>query len=130
MAHSRLVNAFSRISKNYVFRFQIFCHIDLVLLYFCFRCGGGGGHAFSRISKNYVFRFQIFCHITMYSFKSEIQRQQCSNDAKFCAGQSLRCPTDGSKTLFRRGGCLDCPESSLRAHVILFVLSCSGSNVK
>ena len=43
MAHSRFVNTFSRISKNYVFRFQIFCHIDLVLPYFCFRFVGGGG---------------------------------------------------------------------------------------
>ena len=41
-AYSRFVNAFSRISKNYDFRFQIFCFIDVVLPYFCFRCGGGG----------------------------------------------------------------------------------------
>ena len=43
MAHSRFVNAFSRNSKNYGFRFQIFCHIDLVLP--CFAGGGGGGCA-------------------------------------------------------------------------------------
>ena len=41
MAHSRFVNTFSRISKYYVFRIQIFCHIDLVS--FCFRCGMGCG---------------------------------------------------------------------------------------
>ena len=34
------VNAFSRISKNYVFRFQIFCHTDLV---FSLWAGGGRG---------------------------------------------------------------------------------------
>ena len=30
MAHSRFVNAFSRITKNYVFRIKILCHTDLV----------------------------------------------------------------------------------------------------
>ena len=43
--------SFSRISKNYVFRFQIICHIDLVLLYFCFHCGGGGGGASGTLSN-------------------------------------------------------------------------------
>ena len=42
MTHSRFVKAFSRISKKCVFRFHIFCHIDLVLLYFCFRWVGAG----------------------------------------------------------------------------------------
>ena len=42
MVHSRFVNAFSLISKTYVLRFQIFCHIDLGLPSFCFRCGRGG----------------------------------------------------------------------------------------
>ena len=52
MAHSRFVNVFSRISKNCVFRFQIFCHIDLVLLYFCFRWREGrGGGAFGTLSS-------------------------------------------------------------------------------
>ena len=53
MAHSHFVNAFSRISKNCVFRFQIFCHIDLVLLYFCFRWGGGVGGGASGTLSNY-----------------------------------------------------------------------------
>ena len=66
MAHSRFVNAFSRISKNYVFRFQIFCHIDLVLLLFCFRCGGGGEGGGVHL---------ILYPVTMYSFKSESQKQ-------------------------------------------------------
>ena len=34
------------------------------------------------------------------------------------------------KTLIRLGGCPGCPEFSLRAFVVLFVLSCLGSNVK
>ena len=66
-AYSRFVNAFSWISKNYDFRFQIFCHIDVVLPYFCFRCGGGGA---SGTLSNY----NIFIQ------KSEIQSQQCSYD--------------------------------------------------
>ena len=61
--------SFSQISKNYDFRFQIFCHIDVVLPYFCFRCGGGGGGASGTLS-NYNVLIQ----------KSEIQRQQCSYD--------------------------------------------------
>ena len=64
MAHSGFVNAFSRISKNYVFRFQIFC--------FVFVAGGEGEHL-------------VLYPMTMYSFRSEIQRQQCSDNAKFCA---------------------------------------------
>ena len=64
MAHSRFVNAFSRISKNYVFRFQIFCHIDLVLLYFCFRCGGGGGGG----ESNWYF-IQLQCTHLKVKFK-------------------------------------------------------------
>ena len=75
MAHSRFVNAFSQISKNYVFRFQIFCHIDLVLPSFCFRCGGGGGRG-----------HLVLYPITMYSFKSEKQRQPTIfKRAMFCA---------------------------------------------
>ena len=69
MAHSRFVNAFSRISKNYVFRFKIFCHIDLVLPYFCFRCGGGGGAGWGGGEDLVLYT------ITMYSFKCEIQTQ-------------------------------------------------------
>ena len=42
-AYSCFVNAFSRSRKNYDFRFQIFCHIDLVLPYFCCHCVGGMG---------------------------------------------------------------------------------------
>ena len=67
-AYFRSVNAFSRISKNYDFRFQIFCRIDLVLPYICFRCGGGGA---SGTLSSYNILIQ----------KSEIQRQQCSYDA-------------------------------------------------
>ena len=67
-AYSCFVNAFSRISKNYDFRFQIFCHTDLVLPYFCFRCGGGA--ASGTLSNNNVL-----------IQKSEIQRQRCSYDA-------------------------------------------------
>ena len=74
MAHSHFVNAFSRISysKNYVFRFQIFCHIDLMLLFFFVVFNGGWWDL-------------VLYPITMYSFKSEIQKQQCSNNVKFCA---------------------------------------------
>ena len=81
MAQSRFVNAFSRISKNYVFRFQIFCHIDLVLPSFCFRCGGWGvGVGGSRGGH------LVLYPITMYSFKSEIQTQPTMFEcAKFCA---------------------------------------------
>ena len=63
-----LMHFLSWISKNYDFRFQIFCHTDLVLPYFCFRCGGGGA---SGTLSNYNVLIQ----------KSEIQRQQCSYDA-------------------------------------------------
>ena len=71
-AYSRFVNAFSRTSKNYDFRFQIVCHTDLVLPYFCFHCGGGVGlgRGIWYLSNNNVL-----------IQKSEIQRQQCSYDA-------------------------------------------------
>ena len=80
MAHSRFVNAFSRISKNYVFRFQIVCHI----LFWCYRlfvfvAGWGGGGVG-------VGEHLVLYPITMYSFKSEIQRQPTMFErAKFCA---------------------------------------------
>ena len=67
-AYSCFVNAFSRISKNYDFRFQIFYHTDVVLPYICFRCGGR--EASGTLSSNNVL-----------IQKSEIQRQQCSYDA-------------------------------------------------
>ena len=71
MAHSHFVIALSQISKNYVFRFQIFCHIDLVLPSVCFRCGGlGVGGRWGGVCEHLV-----LYQITMYSFKSEIQRQ-------------------------------------------------------
>ena len=54
MAHSRFVNAFSRISKNYVFRFQIFCHIDLVLPSVFVVGRGGVGGASGTLSSYYV----------------------------------------------------------------------------
>ena len=42
MAHSRFVNAFSRISKNYVFRFKIFCFVFVVgVVVVCVKGGGG-----------------------------------------------------------------------------------------
>ena len=53
MTHSRFVNAFSRISKNYVFRFQIFCHIDLVLPSFWSGMGEEGGGGASGTLSNY-----------------------------------------------------------------------------
>ena len=56
-AYSRFVNAFLWISKNYDFRFQIFCHIDVALPYFCFRCGGGGA---SGTLSNYSFKMVTF----------------------------------------------------------------------
>ena len=83
-AYSRFVNAFPRISKNYDFRFQIFCHIDLVLpffffffvffffFFFFFRCGGR-----RRLGD-------VICYLSNYnvlSRKREIQRQKCSYNA-------------------------------------------------
>ena len=78
MAHSRFVNAFSQSSKNYVFRFKIFCHIDLVLPSFCLHWGGGGGGG----GGGHL----VLYPITVYSFKNEIQRQSTMfKHAMFCA---------------------------------------------
>ena len=72
MAHSRFVNAFSRISKNYVFRFQIFCFVfvaGVVGLGVC--VGGRGGHL-------------VLYPVIMYSFRSEFKGNNGSNDAVLC----------------------------------------------
>ena len=74
-AYSRFVNAFSWISKNYDFRCQKFCHIDVVLPYFCFRCGDVGGAAGGMGASGTVSKNNVLIQ------KSEIQRQQCSYDA-------------------------------------------------
>ena len=55
-AYFCVIKAFSRIRKNYDFRFQTFRHTDLMLPYFCLRCGGGGGDL-------------VLYPVTMYSFK-------------------------------------------------------------
>ena len=48
---------------------------------FVFVAGGGGGAGSGGCGGEHL----VLYPITMYSFKSEIQRQQCSNDANFCA---------------------------------------------
>ena len=79
MAYSRFVNAFSRISKNHVFRLQILCHIDLMLPSFCFRwvgcvCGGGGGEG------GIWYFIQLQCTHIKVKFKGN---PQCSNMRSF-----------------------------------------------
>ena len=126
MAYSRFANAFSRISKNYDFRFQVCCHIDLVIPYFVFVAGVGvrGGwsiwyfihlhctHSEVKFKGNNVQTMQIFVlviknneAVLVIKWSTAQQNQQHDLCTKRRLGsawgirpvfQSLCCPTQGS----------------------------------
>ena len=157
LACSRFVNTFSRISKNCEFRFQIFYHIDLVLQHFCFRYGGGV--ASGTLSNYNVLNQKNAIQRQQCSYDTNFKNNEAVLAIKWFAAQQtlqMTCapsedsdppnlarvfavrltevkvityPYSAQRRLIRLGGFSHCPESSLIAHVILFVLSCSSSNI-
>ena len=83
MAHSHFVNAFSWTSKNYVFRFQVICHIDdrsdVTVFLFSFR-GLGEGVGVGAGGGSIWYFIQLQCTYSKVKFKGN---PQCSNVRSF-----------------------------------------------
>ena len=117
-AYSRFVNALSRISKNYDFRFQIFCHIDLVLPFFFFfsffffffslrgqKEVGGCDLLFIQLQRTHSKEGNSKATMFIQCDDNKMIRSTTKPTNDLCAqrrlryaqsGQSLGCPTDGS----------------------------------